>query len=111
MHSNAKPPTKAERARFDRVVELGCLLCRRQGRFRPAEIHHLLDGGVRRGHAYTIPLCEFHHRGTPLPGENVAMTTLILGPSLALGSQIFRAFWGNDDALLAETDRLLLEAA
>jgi hypothetical protein len=39
------------------------------------------------------------------------MTTLILGPSLALGSQIFRAFWGKDDALLAETNRLLLEAA
>jgi hypothetical protein len=111
MMSRAKAPTKAERERLARVAELGCLLCHRLGRFRPAEIHHLLDGGVRRGHSYTIGACSWHHRGVPLDGENVAMTTLILGPSLALGSQIFRAFWGNDDALLAETDRLLLEAA
>jgi len=28
----------------------------------PAEVHHMLSGGRRMGHLFTIPLCYLHHR-------------------------------------------------
>lgn len=102
MMSRAKGPTKAERKRFERIASAGCVACRMAGvEPMPAEIHHLLDGGKRRGHAMTIGLCSFHHRGTPVL-ENV-------GPSLAHGSKLFRAFFGDDSELLEYQNSLLLQ--
>ncbi len=103
--SKAKRPTKSERARMARIVELGCVACRKAGfGLVPAEIHHLLDGGVRRGHSFTIGLCQFHHRGvwTPVAGKAA-------GPCLSAGSRLFRAWHGSDDELLAYQNSLLAE--
>lgn len=110
MHSNAKGPTKSERHRMNRINELGCLLFHRIGQYRPAEVHHLLDGGVRRGHRFTIGLSAWHHRGVVDPGADVATMTICFGPSLAYGSRLFHAFHGGDDRLLAEQDRRIDEA-
>ena len=58
-----KPPTKTEREYYQRVVELGCLLCG-----RPAEIHHVKSLrygtgiGLRADNRLVIPLCPDHHR-------------------------------------------------
>lgn len=59
-------PTKAEAEWMDRIVECGCLACRQDfNLFVPAEVHHLLRGGHRMGHLFTIPLCPMHHRQGP----------------------------------------------
>ena len=55
--------TPAEALHLRRVQELGCIACWRTGVYSPAEIHHVLDGGRRKGHMYVLPLCFPHHRG------------------------------------------------
>lgn len=54
----SKPPTKAERLWMDRIVEYGCIACRIDGYRRLAAVHHIVDGGRRMGHLFTIPLRE-----------------------------------------------------
>lgn len=55
----AKAPTKAQREKWGRVRELGCMLCK-----KPAQIHHALTGGGgRKDHDKVIPLCFDHHIG------------------------------------------------
>lgn len=115
MHSkNAKAATKAEKARFAALAELGCVVCRMDGRngrglafCGPVEIHHLLDGGRRIGHAATVPLGMWHHRGMPPGDVTKDMATDYFGPSLANGSRPFHARYGTDAELLAYTNTLL----
>jgi len=63
-------PTKEEAEWMDRIIEHGCVACRiDRVQLRPAEVHHILSGGRRIGHLFTIPLCSGHHRdGTGAPG-------------------------------------------
>ncbi len=71
----AKPgkgaPTKDERAWLDAIVAYGCVACRIDGNgvVVPA-VHHLLRGGVRMGHRYSLPLCDpGHHQGGDALGK------------------------------------------
>jgi hypothetical protein len=51
---------KTEKAWIERVVALGCVVCR-----MPAEYHHILKGkgmGKKASHFDGIPLCDLHHR-------------------------------------------------
>ena len=65
----AKPgkraPNVAERAWMDWIVARGCIACQRDGLgHRAAAVHHILRGGRRMGHLYTLPLCDpGHHQG------------------------------------------------
>lgn len=66
----AKPgkraPTVEEAKWMDDIVRFGCVACfvsKHQPPCPHAEVHHLLRGGVRIGHLYTIPLGHYHHRG------------------------------------------------
>lgn len=95
MHSKAKPPTDAEHRRFDIITrEIGCIVCKLQGKpYTPAEVHHLVSGGKRMGHSYTIPLCPYHHRGVG-EGEGSTMVT----------KSAFVCDWGTEMDLLACTD-------
>ncbi len=112
--------TPAERtARFDALRAIGCVCCQKNGedaraglRFHmrtcfPVELHHLNGGGhhgqKRRGDEYTIPLCQWHHRGQG-PAKVYAE---LYGPSWAKGSKPFRAVYGTDDELLALANRLI----
>ncbi len=99
MVGKTKAPTKAERRRMDTLKhDVGCIACRLEGfSYVTPDIHHLLDGGRRRGHAYTIPLCPWHHRGM---GSGP-------GVSMAHGSKPFREMYGPDDELLEATDALV----
>lgn len=112
MQSKSIPPaTKAEKARFGKMIARGCCACRSDhGRIwlRPVEIHHLLDGGVRRGHQYSVGLCSWHHRGV-VPGNDLSVSgaTLVYGPSLYHDGKAFKARYGRDDALLAFQEFLL----
>lgn len=58
-----KPPNTAEKARFNALINMGCIVCLTQhGEPTPCEIHHT-EGKTRAGaHLKTIPLCPGHHR-------------------------------------------------
>ena len=60
-----KPPTKAEKLHFERVISTGCCVCVNEGLGEsPAEIHHIGNGtmGKKAGNYEVIALCPAHHR-------------------------------------------------
>ena len=65
----AKPgkrtPTKIEAEWMEKAVQFGCVACWIDKQpSRPTAIHHLLRGGQRIGHLFTIGLCDpGHHQG------------------------------------------------
>jgi hypothetical protein len=61
--------TKAEAARIDRMLRLGCAACAELHLWNTAEVHHILEGNRRLGHWYTLPLCSGHHRNVYLPEQ------------------------------------------
>lgn len=108
-HSTPKP-NASDVKRFEAIKSLGCLACRKLNLpmfCGPTEAHHLLSGGRRRGHAQTIPLGAWHHRGAIWYSLNSAQMTEQFGPSLAKGSKLFHERFGSDEELLAEVDRLI----
>lgn len=70
----AKPgkgaPNAEERAWMDWITSYGCIACRIDGLgFTPPAVHHILRGGRRLGHRYTLPLCDpGHHQGGEAKG-------------------------------------------
>lgn len=106
-------PTLAEAAWLRMVKEAGCVCCAARGYDREpggplAEAHHLLSGGIRRGHMHTVGLCAWHHRGRLIvSGWTHASHRRLLGPSLAEGSVPFHEAFGVDDALMAATHALI----
>jgi len=98
--------TKAERAWVSATKRNGCLCCIARGYPHDREGHvveaqHLLDGGIRRGHMFTVGLCLWHHKGRLIVnGWTHATHRRLLGPSLAEGSVPFNATFGTDDELL-----------
>ena len=58
-----RKPTKAEQEHMDNVRRLGCLICRRYGKRRNAEIHHVYGKTKKDSHFKVLPLCYEHHRG------------------------------------------------
>jgi hypothetical protein len=57
-----RPPTALEARWMDAIVRYGCIACRRDGHApRQTAVHHILRGGVRLGHRYTLPLCDPGH--------------------------------------------------
>ena len=57
--------TKTEKAHYDKVARLGCILCKLVLGYddTPAEIHHIRRYGGKRSLAPVIGLCPEHHRG------------------------------------------------
>lgn len=57
-----RPPNARERAWMDAIVAYGCVACRIDGLgIVPPAVHHILRGGVRMGHLFTLPLCHPGH--------------------------------------------------
>jgi hypothetical protein len=58
-------PTEKEAAWMAAIVEHGCVACIIDGQQpRLTAVHHILRGGQRMGHLYTLPLCDpGHHQG------------------------------------------------
>ena len=52
---------------MEAITALGCIVCFLQGRgYVPAAVHHILSGGIRLGHLFTLPLCDpGHHQNAP----------------------------------------------
>ena len=58
-----KAPTVSEQKWLSDIVRIGCIVCVLEGRgLSVAEVHHMLEGGRKLGHMWTIPLCMSHHR-------------------------------------------------
>ncbi len=109
MHSRRKAATKKQKERMAKVARSGCLACAkcRASTGLRVEVHHLLEGGQRRGHDFTIGLCAWHHRGEPIQHWTKSDMRKIWGPSVACGTRLFRERFGTDDALLEEQNQLL----
>ena len=65
-----KTPTKAEKLFHDRIAQIGCIACRKDGRFNPVVSIHHIDGRTKKGaHMKVLPLCAGHHQqGTGATG-------------------------------------------
>lgn len=55
--------TKKDKQRFDKLRDLGCIVClNSMNVYTPPAIHHM-DGKTKEGsHELTIPLCQSHHQ-------------------------------------------------
>jgi Recombination enhancement, RecA-dependent nuclease len=106
MQHSTKTPSKAEVAHFRKLQLLGCIACLIEGVFPQCghpEMHHMLSGNKRRGHAFVLPLGAWHHRGVRpqwMPSDKEAK--FFYGPSLAHGSKPFTARYGTQDQLHAK---------
>lgn len=60
-----RAPTVLEREWLDAIVAYGCICCHLDGQApRPTAVHHILRGGRRIGHLFSLPLCDpGHHQG------------------------------------------------
>jgi len=60
-------PTAEESRWMAAIAELGCCVCLKFHQVRtPAAVHHIVEGQLRLGHFWTIPLCDpGHHQNTP----------------------------------------------
>jgi hypothetical protein len=91
--------TKAEKQRFQRMVDLGCIICLRGGwGHSQPEIHHIRKGqgvGQRASHDKTIPLCPAHHR------------TGGYGVAIHAGQKAFENKFGDEHFLLEYTNQLI----
>jgi hypothetical protein len=57
-----KAPTKAQRERWDKIVQLGCCIKNHECEPRIVTIHHCFTGaGGRKDHDAVIALCYNHH--------------------------------------------------
>lgn len=99
MKSRKIRPTAEESTWMDAVAELGCIVCRRQNRgYVPCAVHHIVEGGRRVGHLFTIGLCDpGHHQNTPDPEQ------ISRHPNKAR----FTAAYGSEYELLEITQAIL----
>lgn len=94
-----RTPSKEEQLWMDRIVQVGCVVCRIFKQVEsPAEIHHL-DGKTKpMAHARSLPLCPRHHRIT---GKDWV--------SRADGKKAFESEYMSEDDLLEVTQALVTE--
>jgi len=83
--------------------------CCRASYGQSLEIHHLLSGGRRRGHHFTVCLCHFHHQAKRLvfPDLGYEDHAVAYGPSFGRQPRLFREVYRDDDALLALQDWMI----
>lgn len=90
---------KSDRARLDRLCEMGCIVCRNLGAgYVAAEIHHMRSGmgvSMRNDDRHTIALCAKHHRNGGY------------GEAYHSGASVWQARFGTEQQLLEQSDMLL----
>jgi hypothetical protein len=86
---------KADKEHLNKLVELGCCVCLREGfGASPAEVHHIRSragAGQRSADMDAIPLCAQHHR------------TGGYGVAFHAGKKGFESRYGTEEELLAWT--------
>lgn len=119
----AKPgpkATPAQKARWDRLREIGCICCRMNAAHgyqstpidpvnNPIEMQHLLSGARRMGHGETVALCHWHHQGKRLVffDRGYAEQAKLFGPSFGHEPNRFRSLYGREEAQLEYQEALL----
>lgn len=106
--------TPDQQGRQDVIRNLGCIAGRMNWDKRDfslscwgMEIHHLTKTGRQIGQDATVCLCQWHHRGICHEGFDTTTMTLTYGPSLAKGSKLFHAQYGDNATLLEYQNNLL----
>lgn len=96
--------SKADKARADKLRELGCIVCLLEfGEVTPSAIHHI-DGQTKKNcHKLTIPLCPNHHQIK----DNFSEPRWI--SRHGDGRAAFEGRYGTEQYLLDETNRLINE--
>lgn len=108
MQSSAKSANKAERDRWDSFRHVGCIVTRLfHQSYAEYDVHHLVEGGRRLGHRYTIPLSPWFHRGIPPEFMTARQAELELGPSFALNKKAFIERFGTERQLLDEVNEMI----
>ena len=89
---------KADKERYQKLLELGCIVCLlHEDVWSPAEIHHPY-GKTKDGNQKTYPLCPTHHRSGVNRDEYVSRHPWLTE---------FEERYGTEESLLAETNRLI----
>ena len=98
MAIKGRNPTASESRHMDKVSQLGCIVCYKQGfRFVPAEIHHTEGKTKEESHFKVLPLCYEHLRGGR--GEEPI--------SRHLWKSRFEKAYGTEEELLELVEELL----
>ena len=93
--------TVEERRWMSAIVRLGCIVCRLQGYpGAPGEVHHMLSGGRRRGHLFTLCLCSPGHHRNGDGKVKVSRHPFKLR---------FEASYGSEESLLSETRQFVAD--
>ena len=91
--------TKAEKEHYEKLSELGCIVCRNIGfGYSAPHIHHIRHGagiGQKSHWSAAIPLCPNHHQNG---GYGIA---------LHAGQRTFEKKYGTESQLLQQTLALL----
>ena len=109
MQHSTGNPTKAQRKRFERMKDIGCIIFILRGGIHniAGHVHHIVKGHKRLGHDYTLYLHPWYHVGLPPEGWTIEKATQELGPSFALNKKAFIAEFGTEEALLEFQNALL----
>lgn len=107
----SEPANPQEKLRYQQLKMLPCAACRKllNARFTMnCDIQHITSSGRRMSNLDTYPLCKWHHQGYVPAGFKTSIdATIYLGPSFAKSKKEFEAYFGNEESLLAETNKLL----
>ena len=92
--------TKADKARGQKMIDFGCVVCQKfDGIYTPPAIHHI-DGKTKPGcHDLTIPLCHPHHQMSSNDGQWVSRH--------GDGRAAFEEAYGNESELLEYTNEMI----
>lgn len=93
-----KTMTKAEKQHYDKLSQIGCIVCLREGHgYSQPHIHHIRHGvgmAQRSHYLMAIPLCPLHH----LNGS--------YGTALHAGQKAFESTFGTELELLEHTTKI-----
>jgi hypothetical protein len=106
-----RAPTRYEAERIEALRKLGCVACAvlEVPNISSLELHHILSGGVRMGHWFTIFLCRGHHQGDWNGCDWIDAPQRV---AVSDGRKRFVAVYGSERALWERCqDRLRLSKA
>ena len=99
MAHRPRAPNKAERAHIERVVALGCIVCRMIGYgYKEAECHHVYSRTRLDTHYQVLGLCMEHHRGGFDKPPYISRHPF---------KKRFISAYGSEESLLRETKKLM----
>jgi len=80
---------------------IGCVACAHLGlpNFERLELNHLLDGGKRMGHAFSIFLCRGHHQGDWWSLRQLNLLEPSQRVSIKHGRKAFAQIFGTERSL------------